>query len=110
MHELGSALLAALDGDALRELAERLRPYLREEDPGRLLDARGASERLGLHPETLSRMARTGRVWAIKAGREWRFRPDRLGIRPVGNPGRRRSHLTSRPVDGEAAAAIRGRS
>jgi excisionase family DNA binding protein len=78
---LAAALLDAFDEPALREFADRLRPYLAGE-AGRLLDAREAAALVKLHPETLVRMARSGRVSAIKAGREWRFRADRLEVSP----------------------------
>jgi excisionase family DNA binding protein len=79
---LADALLSALDETAVRELAERLRPHL-PLDSDRFLDAREAAALLGLRPDTLLRMARDGRIWARKAGREWRFRADRLEIRPI---------------------------
>jgi len=82
LQTLVSALLDALDEDGLRELASRLRPYLHADD-GQLLAAADAAARLGLHPETLSRMARSGRVHAIKVGREWRFDPARLAVSPL---------------------------
>jgi excisionase family DNA binding protein len=113
LQELGSALLSALDDDSLRELASRLRPYLSDE-PGRLLDAREASDRLGLHTETLVRMARHGRVWAVKVGREWRFRADRLVIAPGAADGRKRLQLQPSPLrrydgsDNASVVAIRG--
>ena len=44
-----------------------------------------AADLLGLHPDTLVRMARAGRIWAQKVGREWRFRADRLEIEPLSN-------------------------
>ena len=92
---LADALLGTLDDASARELAERLRPHL-PVDPNRFLDARQAAEVLGLHPDTLVRMARTGRIWAQKVGREWRFRADRLDVQPLG--------------DGVAtASAVRGR-
>lgn len=108
---LAAALLAALDDATARELAERLRPHL-PVDPSRLLDVRQAAEVLGLHPDTLVRMARTGRIWATKVGREWRFRADRLEVRPIN--GEVRHPLTqTRSRRGELAspssvAAIRG--
>src|SRR5437016_2308769 len=80
---LADVLLGSLDDAATRELAERLRPHL-PPAPARLLDAREAAALVGLHPDTLVRMARSGRVWAQKAGREWRFRADRLEILPRG--------------------------
>jgi excisionase family DNA binding protein len=80
-QSLATALLNELDSAALRELAARLRPYLQSEPD--LLDARQAAARLGLHPETLVRMARDGRVPAVKAGREWRFRSDQLTVQPA---------------------------
>jgi hypothetical protein len=60
---------------------------------------------LGLHPDTLPRMAHAGRVpGAKKVGREWRFpagRYDILPVRPkaslsVGEPRRRRRSAVSR--------------
>jgi excisionase family DNA binding protein len=108
---LADLLLGSLDDAALRELAERIGPHLPAQI-NRLLDAREAAAVLGLHPDTLLRMARDGRIWAQKAGREWRFRADRLEIRPVtgsdpeaisaGRPGR------SRPPVRASVAAIRG--
>jgi len=108
---IAALLVDELDDDGLRELAGRLRPYLHD-DPGRLLNARRAAARLGLHPETLVRMARDGRIWAVKAGREWRFRADRLETSPPA--GRSISHASASrprraPVRERASiAAIRG--
>jgi excisionase family DNA binding protein len=110
---LADVLLDALDDAATQQLAERLRPHLPLE-PDRLLDAREAAGLLGLHPDTLVRMARTGRIWAQKAGREWRFRADRLDISPLDGepasgapPGRRRRvRAPLRP----SVTAIRGGS
>jgi excisionase family DNA binding protein len=111
---LADVLLGSLDDAATRELAERLRPHL-PPAPARLLDAREAAALLGLHPDTLVKMARTGRVWAQKAGREWRFRADRLEILPRGGEASSRwqsAHATrvraatARP----SVAAIRGSS
>ncbi len=78
---IAALLVDELDDDGLRELAGRLRPYLHD-DPGRRLDARKAAELLGLHTDTVVRMARAGRIRAVKAGREWRFRADQLDVRP----------------------------
>lgn len=109
---LADALLSALDEAAARELAERLRPHL-PLDPTRFLDTREAAQVLGLHPDTLVRMARAGRISARKVGREWRFRADQLDIRPVAAraetvpPVRVRS--ARRASSRASIAAIRGR-
>jgi excisionase family DNA binding protein len=103
-------LLDELDEIALRDFAERLRPYL-VDNTGRLLDAREAAAMLGLHPDTLVRMARTGRIRAVKAGRAWRFRADQLDISPsrqatvsaLPSAPRRRLRVATRP----SVAAIR---
>ncbi len=117
---MGTPLLAAFvaafdeaDDGAKRQLASRLRPYLAD-DPGRLLDAGEMAELLSLHPDTLVRMARTGRIWAKKAGREWRFRADRPEIQPCGGTSAVSPASTSPPRRPAAAvpesfAAIRGR-
>lgn len=77
---LAAALLAELDELACRELAELLRPYLTA-GPDHLLDAAEAAPPAKLHPDTLARMAREGRVkGAEKVGREWRFPTGRLEI------------------------------
>lgn len=78
--DLGAALLAALDEQAIRQLAERLRPYLDGERPdgSGLLAPAQVARRLGLHPKTVVRMARDGRIPAVKVGNGWRFDPDRL--------------------------------
>ena len=108
---LADALLGALDETAARELAARLRPHL-PTAPDRFLDAREAASMLGLHPDTLVRMARTGRIWAQKVGREWRFRADRLEVQPVA--GNVSGSATRAPHAHRAArssvAAIRGTS
>lgn len=80
---LGAALLAALDEETVAQLAQRLRPYL--EDQSRtdgLLTPAEAAERLRLHPKTVVRMARDGRLPAVKIGNGWRFHPDRLTVEP----------------------------
>ena len=41
----------------------------------RLFDAYEAAEYLGLHPETVRKMARERRLPRVKVGRFWRFRP-----------------------------------
>jgi excisionase family DNA binding protein len=115
VRTLVRALLDALDDAALNELAYRLRVHLAV-DTVRLLEAREAASRLRLHPETVSRMARTGRISAEKVGREWRFHADALDVRPVD---RRRTiapgtvvAAAPRPrheVERASVAAIRGR-
>jgi excisionase family DNA binding protein len=76
------ASLADADDASKRQLAGYLQPYLAG-DPSRLLDRVEKAELLGLHPDTLGRMAREGRIWAVKVGREWRFRADRSEIHPA---------------------------
>ena len=45
------------------------------EQQTRLLTADEAAEYLGLHPETVRKMARQQRLPRVKVGRFWRFRP-----------------------------------
>jgi excisionase family DNA binding protein len=107
--------LAEADDALKREPAAYLRPYLAD-SPGRLLDASEKARQLGLHPETLVKMARAGRCkGAVKVGREWRFPSESVEILPPaagGAPGS--SRVRSRPrrppetVPG-SVAAIRGR-
>ena len=79
--------LAQADDAVKRELAAYLRPYLAD-SPGRLLDASEKARQLGLHPETLVKMARAGRCrGAIKVGREWRFPSESLEILPPPHEG-----------------------
>ncbi len=84
---LGAALLAALDDETIRQLAQRLRPYL-EDQPGTdgLLTPTEAAERLRLHPKTVVRMARDGRLPAVKVGTGWRFRTDQLDVAVPSRP------------------------
>ncbi len=78
----GLALTRNSEADACRELAELLRPDLTA-GPDHLLDAAEAAPPAKLHPDTLVRMAREGRVkGAEKVGREWRFPTGRLEISP----------------------------
>ena len=73
------AFLAAFsdaDESLRRELAELLRPYLWEEDPGRLLDSTAKARQLGLNRDVLARMHREGRIDAQSIGRRLRFRAD----------------------------------
>jgi excisionase family DNA binding protein len=107
--------LAQADDALKRELAAYLRPYLAD-SPGRLLDASEKAQQLGLHPETLVKMARAGRCrGAIKVGREWRFPSESLEILPPAREGAPASSALRpalrRPpttVPG-SVAAIRGR-
>ena len=79
--DLGTALLASLDEKTIRALAERLRPHLEDRpDHQPLLTPAQAAERLHLHPKTVVRMARDGRLSAVKVGTGWRFHADRLDI------------------------------
>lgn len=81
--DLGAALLAALDDHTIARLAERLRPHLTTNASSReLLTPAEAANRLRLHPKTVVRMARDGRLPAVKVGTGWRFHPDRLTIEP----------------------------
>ena len=80
-HDLGTALLGVLDEDALAQFAERLRPHLEGHGHGdELLTPTEVAARLKLHPKTVVRMAREGRIAAVKVGTSWRFNPDRLDI------------------------------
>lgn len=109
------ALLAALDTadeKARREIASRLGPYL-VDHPSQLLNARQKAEQLGLHPETLVRMARGGRIpAATKVGREWRFPAGACQVLPPSGsalapqPAPRARRIVS-PLG--SVAAIRGR-
>lgn len=44
----------------------------------RLLDSQEAALLMRVHPETLKRLARGGKVAAVKLGRVWRFRASAL--------------------------------
>lgn len=43
-----------------------------------LLSDAQAGELLGLHPKTVQRLARTGKLPAVRVGRYWRFRASAL--------------------------------
>jgi excisionase family DNA binding protein len=106
------ASLADADDATKRELAGYLEPYLGDPS-GRLLDRAEKAAQLRLHPDTLGRMARDGRIWAVKIGREWRFRADRSEIRPIlGDPFPTTNGVgpTRRPAKAAptSVAAIRG--
>lgn len=106
---LGAALMAALDERTVAELAERLRPHLALSlDGGGLLTAEQAAERLGLHPKTVSRMAREGRLSATKIGGRWRFRADELVIvPPARGPENARSSPSRAHRGAEVPASVR---
>jgi excisionase family DNA binding protein len=73
----------AADEDARREIASRLRPYL-VEPRSHLLNAEQKAQQLGVHPDTLVRMARAGRIpSATKVGREWRFPAGACEVLPM---------------------------
>jgi len=106
---LGAALLAALDEEAVAQLAQRMRPYLEDQfRTGGLLTATEAAERLRLHPKTVVRMARDGRLPAVKVGTGWRFHPDRLAVEPR-TPSQTPRAARSRPraCVGEVLASVR---
>jgi len=108
--DLGAAILASLDEKTIRALAERLRPYLRGSDADRLLTSVEAAERLSLHPKTVVRMARDGRLPAVKIGTGWRFRADQLDIASPLSAATRYAAHRPRRLRGEPASvrAIRG--
>ena len=76
MSDLASALLDALDDDALDRLAERLAPRLAgrlavggaRPEPDRWLTTREAAERAGVHVQTIYRAVRVGRLAAARPG------------------------------------------
>lgn len=45
-----------------------------------VMDAEGVAEYLGLHPETVRRFAREGKVPAYKIGGTWRFKRDAIDL------------------------------
>lgn len=111
---LARVLVAELasDADALEELRGLLDVQPKR---ARLLTSEEAGERLHLHPRTVARMARDGRLAAEKpgGGRGWRFREDALHVLPVftSAPGaqvRRPRRQTSGHAD--AIAAVLGES
>jgi len=110
----GAALVASLDEEAVRALADRLRPHL-EDRPRQqpLLTPAQAAERLRLHPKTVVRMAREGRLPAVKVGTGWRLDADRLHIAPPIRPPRveprAARHRPCPNVEPASVAAIRGR-
>ncbi len=87
----GTPLLAAVvaelstaEVNLKRELAAALQPYLGAAVAERFLDINEKAEQLRLHPDTLARMARSGRIpAATKVGREWRFPAGPTEILPL---------------------------
>ena len=116
MRPLLAGLLAEIQDDdiAKRELAEALLPYMAQrsdESSDRLLNAMEKAAQLRVHPETLVRMARAGRIRAVKVGREWRFRVEDLpGPRRFAASGRAVNTSTPRrrSIEPASVAAIRG--
>jgi len=105
---LGAALLASLDDETIAQLAQRLRPYLHEDGRAGLLTPAEAAERLRLHPKTVVRMARDGRLPAVKVGVGWRFHPDRLAVEPRTPPQTPRAgRARPRACVGGAPASVR---
>jgi len=112
IRKLMQALIGEAGPDELRELAEALRPLLTGERDDRFLNLVEKAARLGLHKDTLRRMAKKGQIRAVKVGREWRFRegdlPEHRG-HAADDPAvdaaepRRRSSVPA------SVAAIRGR-
>ncbi len=108
MSEFGAALLRQLDPDDVGEL-RRLLGVERVRD-GRLLDAPEARQ-LGIHPNTLVRMAREGRISATKLGRSWRFPANTSEILPPATAPRlviRDGRRDPRRSGAAAVSAIRG--
>lgn len=106
--DLGAALVAALDEETVAQLAERLRPHLdAPEVADRLITAREAGERLGLHPKTITRMARAGRLHAVKVGRSWRFPAGQLVVAVPPSPLHANSSRPRRSVEPGPVASVR---
>ena len=116
MSALVTALLRDATDEDLAAFARALAPYLPNPSPDGLLTPAQAAEVLGVHPKTVSRWARTGRIHAVKLGSSWRFDPDQLQVEPAAgapttpSPRRRRPPRTpTGTVDVSAALdAIRG--
>ncbi len=91
------------------QFADRLRPHLGRVDQ-ELLDAETKARELGLHPETLVRMARNKRVpGARKIGRSWRFPAGEIDIRAATDTHIPEPAPARRGGPGDAAtSAIRG--
>ena len=81
MNALAAALLAELDDQALEQLAERLRPFLRAEPDSERspwLDVAGAAEYLKCPKSRLYALVSAGRVPHAKDGSRLLFRRDEL--------------------------------
>lgn len=103
--------LRAADDVVKREIASQLRLYLSDE-PEQLLDAEEKATQLGLHPESLVKMAHAGRVpGARKVGRAWRFPPGQCEVLPLVTPLTPDAPAPAprrRPAPRRSIAAIRG--
>jgi excisionase family DNA binding protein len=109
VSEFGAALLRQLDNEDVGELRRLLGVDVVRE--GRLLDAPEKARQLGIHPNTLVRMAREGRIPATKVGRSWRFAADTTEILPPASSPRlaiREGWRRHRRSGAAAVSAIRG--
>lgn len=114
--DLGEALIAALDDETIARLADRLRPHLKAAaGDSALLTATEVGQRLRLHPKTVVRLARDGRLPAVKIGAAWRFQPGQLDVSlartsttPQAWPTGRSRRTTSLPGTPASVRAIRG--
>jgi len=66
--DLGAAILASLDEETIRALAERLRPYLDGPNHRPLLTPAQVAERLRLHPKSVGRRSRAHHPGATRDG------------------------------------------
>lgn len=67
------------------------------------VDVAGAAEILGIHPESVRRLARAGELDARRDGNRWRFPVDQLESGPPRRPGARPAPMRQDAED-EAAA------
>lgn len=84
-ENLALGLVALLDEDALDELAKLLAPRLHRLDapasveaPENLLSCAEAAGIANVHPETIRRAARSGKLRCVRAGTAVRVPPDAL--------------------------------
>ncbi len=112
MSALAEAVLEALDDESLARLADRLRPFLAPQHGHALLAPADAAKRLSVHPKTLVRAARAGRVpGARRVGSGWRFDPDVLDLLSPATttaPTMRPALARRTPTSTRAVDAIRG--